>query len=255
MPRVDNIPLLIAHRGYPRHYPENTLESLRAALSVGACCVEIDVQLSADGTPVLLHDATLNRTSDADGNALRLRETELRAFSVHEPARFGARHGAIRIPTLAQVVELLRTRPAATLFVEIKQESLDRFGTNDTVERILAASRPLAEQCVVISFSSEAVQLARKLGARRVGWCSETWTGAARARAEALAPDFMFVDIAAVPGGNEPLRPGSWEWAVYDITDPELALRLAARGVNYIETWAIGEMLQHPVLGRRRCSD
>ena len=57
---------LVAHRGYPRRYPENTLLSLLAALEAGAEFVEFDVQMTADGVPVLLHDADLRRTGGAD---------------------------------------------------------------------------------------------------------------------------------------------------------------------------------------------
>ena len=51
---------LVAHRGYAARYPENTRESLAAAVRAGARFLEFDVQLSADGVPVLLHDVTLS---------------------------------------------------------------------------------------------------------------------------------------------------------------------------------------------------
>ena len=55
-------PRLVAHRGYALRYPENTLPSLRVAIEAGARYIEFDVQMTADGVPVLLHDADLWRT-------------------------------------------------------------------------------------------------------------------------------------------------------------------------------------------------
>ena len=63
---MDRLPL-IAHRGYPAYYPENTLVGLEAALKAGADFLEFDVQLSADRVPLLLHDENLKRTTGFNG--------------------------------------------------------------------------------------------------------------------------------------------------------------------------------------------
>ena len=64
MPR----PLVISHRACDGYAPENTLAGIRAALEIGADAVEIDVQASADGVPVLMHDLTLDRTTSGKGD-------------------------------------------------------------------------------------------------------------------------------------------------------------------------------------------
>lgn len=60
-------PLILGHRGSPLRAPENSLRSLALALEAGADGVELDVQLSADGVPVVIHDATLERTGHGEG--------------------------------------------------------------------------------------------------------------------------------------------------------------------------------------------
>ncbi|MGP4085260.1 glycerophosphodiester phosphodiesterase [Streptomyces sp. KR55] len=82
----------VAHRGAPYHHPENTVDSLRTALELGADAVEIDVRLTRDGVPVLLHDETLKRLWEHDRPLLSLSAEE-----VH-----GLTNGAV--PTLAQAL-------------------------------------------------------------------------------------------------------------------------------------------------------
>ncbi|MBZ9645818.1 glycerophosphodiester phosphodiesterase [Streptomyces sp. PSKA30] len=82
----------VAHRGAPYHHPENTVDSLRTALELGADAVEIDVRLTRDGVPVLLHDETLKRLWEHDRPLLSLSADE-----VH-----GLTDGAV--PTLTQAL-------------------------------------------------------------------------------------------------------------------------------------------------------
>ena len=82
---------LIAHRGAVRHYPENTLLSLKNAIMAGAEAVEFDIQLSADQVPVLVHDADLLRVSGHQGLVMEQSFADLKPISVHEPQRFGQR--------------------------------------------------------------------------------------------------------------------------------------------------------------------
>ena len=58
---------LVAHRGYPRHYPENTLIGIEAAIRAGAAYVEVDIQLSSDQVPLLYHDSDMQRLSGKPG--------------------------------------------------------------------------------------------------------------------------------------------------------------------------------------------
>ncbi len=249
-PHTPNIPIpeLVAHRGYAARYPENSLEGIEAALRAGARYVEFDVQLSADGVPVVIHDAELLRTAGVEGSVLETPLAELRRLEVNEKARLGTAFSGIRLPTLQEMVELLRSWPQVHAFVELKRTSLRRFGVETMVESVLKILRPIHEQCVIISFDAQAILASRAHGAQAVGWVFEGWDDEIRRSAEALAPDYLFCDHERLPPSGEPLWPGPWRWALYEITSAALAVALAARGAHLIETMAIGELLADPRL-------
>jgi glycerophosphoryl diester phosphodiesterase len=244
--------VLIAHRGYALRYPENTLAGIGAAFTAGACYVEFDVQLCADRVPVLMHDESLRRTTGLDGSVLETPLDQLRTIEVSERERLGEEFRDARIPTLAEAVELIASRPRGEAFVEIKRESLARFGLADTVNATVDALRPAADRLIVISFDREAIRRARELGAPRIGWVLDQWSAAAQSDAESLGPDFLFSDRRLLPPG-EALWRGPWRWAVYEVTDPDEAVELADRGVELVETMALREMLADPRLAPAAC--
>jgi len=241
-------PRLVAHRGDASSFPENSLEAIGAALDAGARYVEFDVQLTADGVPVLSHDADLVRCC---GRAQSLLETEysaLRGIGAGEPARFGKRFAASRLATLAQAMERVAQAPLASAFVEIKRESLARFGVSAVVDRVLQALAPFPDRYAVISFERAAVERARASAGAPIGWVLTDYDEPAHSAARALRPEYLFCDHRRLPAGGSPLWDGPWKWAVYEVDDPTLALALAARGVALVETFAIGEMLADPRL-------
>ena len=110
------IPVLVAHRGYMEKYPENSLSAIKAALDAGACMVEFDVQMDADGRLIVLHDENFKRTGGITASVFeRLDYTQI---SVHEPGRLGDRFKPEPVPALEEVVALMLEYPAATAFVE-----------------------------------------------------------------------------------------------------------------------------------------
>ena len=94
-------PLVIAHRTTMGHAPENTLLGIHKALEMGCDGVEIDVQLSADGVPVLLHDDLLDRTTNGSGRVLETAFADLRSLDAGQGER---------IPTLREALELIDGR-------------------------------------------------------------------------------------------------------------------------------------------------
>ncbi len=239
-----HLPRLVAHRGYPYRYPENTLPGITAALAAGASHIEVDVQLSTDGVPMLFHDVSLARTTGRAGNIMDLDCATLSRIPAGEPRRFGRRFAHVTIPTLAALAELLGTWPAAEVFVEIKTESLARFGTQAVVTAVMAAVEPLGMRAIPISYAAEALQAARRRGARRVGWVLSRPDAAHRRQAEALRPDYLFCNHTRLKPGPEALWSGPWAWVLYEIADARLALDWHARGARYIETMAVGELLR-----------
>ncbi len=247
---------LIAHRGYRAAFPENTLTGIRAAIAAGARWVEFDIQLSADGIPVLMHDPTLDRTTGRPGVVCELTLDELRAYAPGEPDRFGDKYADVAIPTLAELCAELTRHPHVTAFAEIKKESIGKFGSRFTVARVLEALQACIGQCVIISFVAEAVAQARQLGAPRIGWAIREFNGIAYKEATILEPQFLFCDYKIIPKASSrnprPLWKGPWRWAIYEVDDPQLALRLTRQGADLIETFDIAGMLRHPALAPYR---
>lgn len=108
--------LVIAHRGASRRRPENTLAAFDEALRVGCDAIELDVQLSRDGVPVVFHDKTLSRAGAGRKRVAQLDLPELRRLDVG--GRFDAAYRGAHIPTLEEV--LCRYGGRTRLLVEIK---------------------------------------------------------------------------------------------------------------------------------------
>jgi glycerophosphoryl diester phosphodiesterase len=235
---------LVAHRGNARDFPENTIPALMSAVELGVRFLELDIQLSIDGVPMVIHDHELTRTAGVAGSVHEMTAAELEQISVGEPARFGDRFGGVKIPTLADTLSILDARPQLTLFVEIKRASLSRFGHDQVVHRVCEVLRPFRSQCVVISFDLPAVHLARQMGSLKVGWVLPQYDEHARLKFEAVKPEFLFCDHEKLPAGNGRLWRGPWRWALYEVETPELAVALAERGADFVETMAVSPMIE-----------
>lgn len=240
---------LVAHRGYQRHYPENTLLAYREAVAAGARAIETDVLLSADLRPVLYHDATLKRVSGCRGRVDAHSLAELTALPAHEPRRFGERFANIRITPLAALVDWLGTEPEVTAYVEIKREAIDFAGLDTCYRAIADCLAPVAHQCVLMSFAQDIVAHARDRGWRRCGLVLDRWRDHTSVDLMALRPEALFCDYRKVPARTRlaDLEP---ELVLYEIDRVELALEWFERGADRIETFAVGELLQ--ALSRHR---
>ncbi len=243
-----NLPVLLAHRGWASRYPENTRVGIEAALRAGVPSVEFDVQLSVDRVPVVIHDLSLDRTAGVSGRVSELRASELASVSVHEATRLGARFADEPLPLLADIVALLDDWPGARAFVEIKRESAERHGVDETVALVMDVLAPVRERCVVISFVERAVISARRLGAIATGWVLNHYDEDARRLADTMAPDYLICDYRKFPDPPAALWSGPWRWGSYEITQASHALALAGRGVCLIESMAAGELAGDPRL-------
>jgi len=234
-------PQLIAHRGYTRHFPENTLLALERAVEAGAKFVEIDIQLSRDGVPVLYHDRTLKRLCDVDG-AIHDRElADLKRLHPADKARFGDRYRDVEIATLVEFCRWLALRPGVTAFVELKRITLEHFGIDPVLARTLRELTAVAKRCVLISYSLPALVTARKLGWPKLGVVVDDWKERQHALMREIAPQYLFCAKEGLPQSGRLQYKGA-KIAVFEVDDASLARRLARRGVNFIETFAIGEM-------------
>lgn len=148
-------PLVIGHRGFPATCVENTLDSFRAAIEAGADGVELDVQLSREGVPVVYHDETLTRLAARPDRIVDLTVSELAQVAVSRDGR-----EAVGIPTLDAVLEIVaQTRRgglAATILpivdVELKSyPSTDRRALRAAVRAVLSR-HTTGVRCFLSSF-------------------------------------------------------------------------------------------------------
>lgn len=112
--------VVIAHRGASAYHPENTMAAFRAAYEMEAEMIELDITLSKDGIPVVIHDETLDRTTDGTGNVSDYTLEELKALDAG--SWFDEEHRGEPIPTLEEVLQFAQGKIA--LNIEIKSEAV-----------------------------------------------------------------------------------------------------------------------------------
>ncbi|HNO74250.1 MAG TPA: glycerophosphodiester phosphodiesterase family protein [Nitrosomonas mobilis] len=236
-------PTFIAHRGYPALYPENSLAGIEAAICTGVRHVEIDIQLSNSLTPFLCHDDHLQRLIGRDINLTLLSNAEIENLAVPYPTLSPFANKSEPISRLADFCLYLANHPQVFAFVEIKVESIVRFGLQQTVTAIFDEVYPVRSQCTMISFDSEALILIRKMGMPKIGWVIEQRDETTQVIASRLSPDFLFCDVSKLAATIEEMWRGPWQWVIYSINDPIEAARHANAGFTLIETDDIGAML------------
>jgi glycerophosphoryl diester phosphodiesterase len=156
-------PLIIAHRGDSAHRPENTLAAFASALELGAELIEMDVQLTKDGAVVVIHDPTVDRTTDGRGRLRDLTLREVRKLSAGYPVHFGSSYAGERVPTLAEALSFLRERARA--MIEIKSDSVtdDEEGGIEALTVAEVRRLGMEKDVALISFSRRALIRCRKL--------------------------------------------------------------------------------------------
>lgn len=231
---------LVAHRGYARHYPENTLVALEAAVAAGAQYVEVDVQMTSDGVPVLFHDQDCVRLCGAAGAVSEYALADMKALRAAWPARFGAAFADNPVASLQDFVGFLINHPTVTAFVEIKRQGVKYFGAEKVVEEVRRLLLPVFDQTVLLSFSLAALKVARPYWPR-IGLATRRYCEFAARAVCALSPEYHFCDLQGLPK-NGAIGHAHSALVVYEVDDAVIARELGARGAALIETFAIGEM-------------
>jgi glycerophosphoryl diester phosphodiesterase len=145
-------PLIGGHRGNPEEHPENTLASFRSAIELGVDMIECDVHLSADGRMVVIHDHTLDRTTDGTGMVRDHTWDQLRGLTAGTGER---------LPLLEQVIDVAREGGVA-LAIEIKQIPIPYPRMEELVVEALRAGG-MVERACVISFYHPSCKLVKEL--------------------------------------------------------------------------------------------
>lgn len=112
-----------AHRGWCDKYPENTIEAFKAAIDLGVDQLENDIRITKDGELVLIHDATVDRTTNGTGKVSDFTLAELKELDAG--IKKGEEFAGCRIPTLIEFMELIKDHPTMTVDFELKEYPID----------------------------------------------------------------------------------------------------------------------------------
>ena len=220
--------LNIAHRGASARFPENTLKAFGAAIDAGAQMCELDLQVASDGALMVIHDETVERTTDGRGAVRSMTLAELKRLDAG--VRFGVEFTGERIPTLEEVMAFTEGRCA--LNIEIKNA-----GAGPKACELIVARRALAS-AMVSSFDWDALAVVRHFEPRvRLGLLGSQWparmVGAAcELQAESINPrsDIVTEDLC-IAAHERNLSVYAWT-----VDEPDEMRRLIAFGVDGIMT-------------------
>uniref|UniRef100_UPI0040559FD6 glycerophosphodiester phosphodiesterase family protein n=1 Tax=Acetatifactor sp. TaxID=1872090 RepID=UPI0040559FD6 len=147
-----------AHRGASAHAPENTLPAFHLAYELNADGIELDVQLTKDGIPVVIHDETVDRVSDGNGWVKDYTLAEIKQLNVSK--RFPA-YGNVEIPTLEEVYDFVKTTDM-TVNVELKNSVVPYINLEEKVLEI-AEQKGIADRIVYSSFNHYSMKRVKEL--------------------------------------------------------------------------------------------
>jgi glycerophosphoryl diester phosphodiesterase len=228
-------PRIVAHRGGGMLAPENTLGALRRGASLGFKGVEFDVMLAADGTPMLIHDETTERTTGVKGRVSLMRAAQLESLDA------GDGEG---IPRFEKAAELCR-RLGLWANVEIKPAGGYERQTGTAVALMVRELFKGAAQPPVLSSFSLAALLAAQEAAPELprGYLVDDIPADWESKLKRLACvslhcNYKKLDRALVA----PVRAAGYALACYTVNDPAIARELLAAGVDCIITDALNEI-------------
>ncbi len=226
-------PWVVAHRGYSARYPENTLCAFEAAIDAGADVVELDVGLSADRVPFVLHDATLERTTNGRGPLHAHTATELEALDAG--SWFAPEFAGERLPTLQAVLE--RIGAQVVLDIEFRPFAFEAPAPDDALERqvhALVERLGLLGSVIVSSFEHGFLTRTRDLAVGLVYYAPPA-DAAARCRAHSAL--FCALNAAQVTHTDiRRLTHGGTRAVPYTVNDESEQRRLLDWGAGVIIT-------------------
>ncbi len=236
--------LLLGHRGAVSKAPENTITSFMAALTAGAHGVELDVRFSKDKKVMVIHDSSLERTTDCRGMVGDYTCAELK--SLDAGSWLAREFSEARIPTLEEVLERLPAN--SRINIEIKNENLKTDGLEKAVAKLIARF-DLYHRVIVSSFNPLTLFRVKVADSRiPIGFLREPslpaflrkdWVFLPLLRPEALHPYYSMVDQDYL----EKARHKGYGVIVWSVNDKEDFQRMLELGVDGIITDRPAEMV------------
>lgn len=233
---------IASHRGGGATAPENTLPAIAAALADGFDYVEVDVALTADRQPVLMHDATVDRTTDGHGRIAALTLAEVRALDAG--AWFDRAYSGTQVPTLAEFLDLLATTSQRAI-VELKGE-WDAASVAAVVDE--TSTRDLERRVALSSFDARTLALATTASeiVPRLLILAHIPGDVVRAAAEAGARGIVVSRkaVLATPGIVDEAHAAGLRIVVYTLNEDSQWDEVTALGVDGIVTDDPGTLSQ-----------
>jgi glycerophosphoryl diester phosphodiesterase len=234
-------PAIVAHRGASASHPENTIESFLAAVETGADMVELDVRLTVDQVPVVLHDLDVSRTTDGSGFVHVMTLSDLKRLDAS-----GGRGPRHEVPTLREVLEALSGRIA----VDIEIKNLPGEPSFDSPrEAAVEATLALLEEVrfegpvLVSSFNWLSIERAKERAAHiPTGLITradvDPWAALVYVREK--SHDVLLPNVAALSAAGRPFLEAAHDDAIrvgtWTVDDPEAVRDLFEMGVDAIAT-------------------
>lgn len=225
--------LIIGHRGAMGHAPENTMASFEKGVAMGADAIELDVQLSADGGLVVIHDPTVDRTTDGSGYVRDLTLAEIKKLDAG--AWYGPEFAGERVPTLDEVLAWAREK--INLAIEIKNGPVFYPGIEKKIVGALEV-HGMEDAAIVISFDHRSVRRVKELrpeiatGILYVACPVDVVSIARAARADAIHPQANYLTAEAV----EEAHGAGLAVSTWVVNEPSQMRELADMGVDSVGT-------------------
>ncbi|MCX7786401.1 MAG: glycerophosphodiester phosphodiesterase family protein [Spirochaetes bacterium] len=244
-------PLVVAHRGGSKLAPENTLEAFSNSIALGADAVELDVHLSKDGVPVVIHDPVLDKTTDGFG--LVENHTLLELKKLDAGVRFkgtrGPRKQGIeiqRIPSLDEVLQRIKGKANLQLEIKVRQDGTRYPGIE---RKVLEALRnyTMVKDTVLLSFDFPTLRAVKELdpdlttcaliGTRYLNTMLPRGVPAIAEELTNLRVEYVGIDERKVSSGLlEALRTRGLRVGVWTVNDEVRMRFFIQQGVDFITT-------------------
>ena len=234
-------PVFIAHRGYAAAYPENTLIAIDAARQAGAEFVEVDIQISADLVPVLFHDRDLQRLCQQTGAIHDYTFSQLQQFNVTDVEKFANQYANNKITALQVFIDYLKEHPKLNAFIELKRSMIDKIGEESVLNTLLPLFGGMKEQINFISYNQSILKNIHENTDYRTGIVVDEWQY--YNKNAGWQSEWVFCSAEGLPEDNTELEINS-KLVIFEVGNVELANKLLARGICYLETFRIKEMLK-----------
>ncbi len=223
-------PLVFGHRGASAYAPENTLPAFQRAAELNAHGVELDVQLTSDGVPVVIHNFTVEKTTNGSGAVAEMTLDQLK--SLDAGAWFDPEFAGTRIPTLPEVFDAVGND--LYINVELKTESVESDGLEEAVATSIRTHQ-MGERVLISSFNPLALIRFRKIAPEiplgflyspdTLGFLAE---GIAEFTYDAIHPQFAMIDEHHIRQARE----ANYYINTWTVNNPEKAVELLNLGVD-----------------------